>query len=246
MTRHRAVSDALGFAIVFAIVVGSVALVYTFGVASIADLQQAQQDENVERGFQTLADNVNDVHREGAPGRSTELALSGGQLSTTETVTFVVNVTGDGDPAERVRITPITYRRGPTSIHYVSGTVFRSDRGATVRQSSLPFRFDEERTVLSLVRTRSTAGASGQSVGGDGTLLVLTRRSGPPTATRLGEDVTFNLSVTSPRYRAWNRSLAAQGLDFEAVDEANETVTYSYETDELYLRTTAVGVELKP
>lgn len=241
----RAVSDALGFAVVFAIVVGSVALVYTFGIGALTDLQHAQQAENVERGFQTLADNVDDVHQEGAPARSTELALSGGQLSTTETVSFVVNVSGN---TTAVSVTPVRYRRGATTLHYVGGAVLRSDRRATVLQSSPPFRFDDEHTVLSVVDTRPVEPA-GESIGGEGTVLVVTRRSGPPSVTRLARNesdpVPFRFSVTSPRYRAWNRSLAAQNLTFVSTDPANQTVTYRSETEALYVRTTTVEVELK-
>lgn len=246
--RSRAVSDAIGFAVTFAVVITAVALVYTLGVASINNVQQAQQIETTQRAYGTLADNLDDVQQEGAPGRATEIRLNGGTITTNESATVTLNVTGDAAGSISLVLSPITYRRGPTSLHYTSGAVVRTDRGRSVLVRDPPFRFGESRVVLSMVETVSEA----ETVGGQGTALVVTRRQTPPDdlLVRTGnatEPVEFTLSVTSPQFRGWERYFRSREVPARnvTVDAANETVTLRGETESFYVRRTRVFVDLR-
>lgn len=247
--RSRAVSDAVGFAVTFAVVITAVALVYTLGVGAINDVQQAQQIETTQRTFGTLADNLDDVNQEGAPGRATELRLNGGTLDNGEPVVFTINVTGDATGSIPLVLSPITYRRGATALHYTSGAVVRADRGRSILVRDPPFRFGDERVVLSAVQTVGGP----ETVGGQGTVLVVTRRQTPPDDLlgRTGnesEPVNFTVSITSPRFRAWERYFNDSRADASwavTVDAANETVTLQGETESFYVRRTRVLVDLR-
>ncbi|MFC7136780.1 hypothetical protein ACFQRB_10335 [Halobaculum litoreum] len=73
----RAQSDAIGFVLVFSLIVLTVGTVYAAGYPALQDLRSDEQLENMERAFEVLDDNVDDMAREGAPSRATEIKLNG-------------------------------------------------------------------------------------------------------------------------------------------------------------------------
>jgi len=243
----RGVSELIGFATVFGVVVISVALVYTFGVGALADVQRAEATDNAERAFDIVAENMADIHQNGAPGRSTELDFEGGELATTGQVTVTVkNVTSDnGTLLASMVATPIRYTDGEEGFYYAGGAVVRTNRDAAVVVRDPPFRFGPNRTVLSLVETKADGDTT--SIAG-GSARVAGRRVGSSVAAIETDGVTFEINVTSPRYGAWRRYLQGEGLtcpDAE-VYAAENTVSCEYTTDELYVRQTIVRVRLTP
>lgn len=237
----RGVSDLVGFAIVFGIVVLSISLVYTFGVGALTDVQEGEAMDNAERGFDIFADNLDDIQLDGAPGRSTELDFAEGVLSVNGQVSMTVR-----DPDNNLTVvlvaTPVSYTNDGRGFHYASGAVVRTFDTSVVMTREPAFRFSEERVVISFVETRLVGDTS--SIGG-GFVRVSARRVGVPSvrAIELG-DVTFNVSVTSPRHEAWEAYFEQQGCQSVNPDPANDTVTCAYETDELYVRQTLVDVRL--
>jgi hypothetical protein len=241
-TDDRAVSDLIGFVTVFGVVVVSVAVVYAFGVGALADVQRAEAADNAERGFDIVADNMADVHRNGAPGRSTELDFEGGELATTGQVTLTVK-NGSGGLLGSFVATPIRYTDGETGFYYASGAVLRTDRAAALVVNEPPFRFDPERSVISVVETKPAGETT--SIGG-GSVRVTGRRVGSSVAAVETGGVAFELNVTSPRYGAWRRYLEAEGLNCPDVYPAENRVVCRYTTDELFVRRTIVRVRLTP
>lgn len=240
----------LGYALVFAAVVASVSLIFTLGVGTLRDLQHGEQMENTERAFDVLATNLADVHREGAPSRATELKTAGGQYGPGEDLTMVVNVTDPGTGTTTstvVAATPVSYSNRETEIVYTTGGVVRADRGAGLFVRDPPFRFSEERVVIPFVSTYVRTNTT--TIGGEGTVLVVGFDRGSSllaTADRTpSQQVTVEMTVTSPRYRAWDRYLEREGLTRQSIDAGSETVTYEYTTDTAFLRRTTVAVDLE-
>lgn len=243
---RRGVSDAVGFVVVFAVVVIAVSLVYTLGIGSLQDLQRAQQADNAQRAFETVADNMADVGQAGVPGRSTEFQLGGGAIGSGDTVTFRVAVRGDPNATIVVTTVPTQYHFRETSMHYVSGAVVRTDRDQSVMTRPPPFRFAEDWTILSFIRTIGP----NRRVGGDGTVRITGRQRGPPSSERVTNrseppfdfDITFNVSTTTDRAGAWERHLEDE-LDWEADPCAvldGSTVTCQFSTDLVLVRRTTV------
>jgi hypothetical protein len=238
---ERGVSDLIGFATVFGVVVISVALVYTFGVGALADVQRAEATDNAERAFDIVAENMADIHHNGAPGRSTELDFEGGELATTGPVTVTVK-NGSGALLASMVATPIRYTDGEEGFYYAGGAVVRTNRDAAVAVRDPPFRVGSDRTVVSLVETKADGETT--SIGG-GSARVATRRVGSSVAAIETGRVDFEINVTSPRYGAWQRYFESEGLSC-SVHAAENTVSCAYTTDELYVRRTIVRVRLTP
>lgn len=242
--RERAVSDLVGFAGVFGIVIISIALVFTLGVGALEDVQRSEGVENVERAFDIVADNIADIHRNGAPARSTELDLEVGQLSLSGSVRMRINSSRTPNGSE-VIVTPVAYTSDRNGFYYTSGAVIRTTRGASVMVREPPFRFSEERVVISFVDTTRSGGTT--SISGSSFRLRARRGVVPIDPIRQTGGVTLNLTVTSPRYSAWQQYFERDvGCSDVSVDPQNDTVVCRYTTESLYVRATGIEVSLTP
>lgn len=233
---RRAVSDVVGYVLVFALLTATIGSVFAFGLVGLDDRQEVEQVNNVERAFDVLADNLRDVYRTEAPSRATEIKLGGGALSYGDRTEIVVERGGEN---VTIRSDPIVYRMGDRQVVYESGAVFRTDRGSSGMIRDPPFVFAEDRTMLFLVENRWTGGSS--SVAGDRTLLIRGRtlpddRDGtsPATFDDGSEDVT--ITVNSTRADGWARYFERvddrHDLDGTVdADPENDTVTYAFETE---------------
>ena len=196
----RGVSETVGFVLVFALIATTIAVTFTVGLGGLEDAQLAERDNNVERAFDVLHDNFNDISRDGVPSRATELQLGGGRLSFDRDSAFRLNDTGTGTEfSEGGSLT--YYGAGDTRIVYENGAVFRmqGDDGVMVREPDL---LVGETVVYSLY------GLTGpiDSVSGDRTALVVgerTERNVPVDDRARGKNVT--LSINSSQATVWDR-----------------------------------------
>lgn len=208
----RAVSDVIGFVLVFGLVTSTVAIVSVAGFGALEDVRDAESVSNAERAFDVLADNMADVHQQGAPSRSTELSLTEAELSTASRIT--VNVTGidTSQPTRNFTIEtsprPVVWRPTgdtDTEIVYALGAVVRSGADGGVVLEDPPFVLDDDRMLLPLVKTQSD---QGQSFSGS-TIRV---RGSRAEATEIisGTGTQYDrlwLNITTPRADVWRQYL---------------------------------------
>lgn len=239
--NRRGVSDLVGFAVVFGIVVLSIALVYTFGVSALTEVQHSEAVNNAGRAFEILADNMADIHRNGAPGRSTELDFESGELAMTGDVTMNVNTNSTFSTS--IVPSSIRYTTGESGYYYTSGAVVRTGRTSASIVHEPPFRFSHDRIVVSMVETKEVGNVT--AIGG-GSVRVSARSGGTTVETLETGGVKFNISVSSPRYEAWHRYLTSQQLEPKSCDvtPATNTVDCHYVTEQVYVRRTVVRVRL--
>lgn len=211
MSRDRAVSDVVGFVVVFSLVAATVGIVSVTGIGILQDARDAEQVNNAERAFDVLADNMADIHRAGAPSRSTEIKLDDARLEVRSSV--VINVTGvdpsGTNPNVSYSTTPIMYEgRGDTAIVYEGGAVFRdSPRGGIVTEKP-PFRFADGGVIIPIIQTQQMGNTT--SVAG-GTVRVRAERAVreplPEFVQRASDYDALIVNITSPRHRLWQRYL---------------------------------------
>lgn len=178
----RGVSEVISFALIFSLIVATVALVYVSGIGGLEDTRASERITNAERAFDVLADNIADIHREGAPSRATEIKLADARLQFGDSTRITVQVENlnetltEGGNTSTVTIDPIVYSSdsGPKLV-YSNGGVFRQDRGGTVVNRRPSFLFPDdggERTaVVPAIQTRNVGP---DSTGSQRTILVRT------------------------------------------------------------------------
>jgi hypothetical protein len=241
MMDDRAVSEVVGFVLVFSLVTMTIAIVFTAGFGGLQDAQRAEQVNNVERAFDVLDTNVEEVGREGAPSRATEMRLSGGQLGFGEPTTVTVHV--DGTETTTVETRPLVYANGDTEIAYELGAIVRTDDGGSVMLTDPGHVLNDDRSAVPLLVT--TKPSDQTSIGGHRTVLV--RGSHQRTdllVTATTDEVT--VTVESPRADVWERYFerATEQQTGGSVSRTDDTVEYAIASNETSVSVTWVRLRL--
>ena len=222
---ERAVSDVLGFILIFSLISLVVAIVSLSGFAGIQELQDAEQVNNAERALEILADNIEDLYLRGAPRRSTEVELAGAQLSSAEPTRFEVRITNLDpalypDPSSAKVLYPIRYSAPDgTTLVYENGAVIREDpNSATVMKHEPNMVFSKQggskTAILPIIATSEAAGISGETTalirtesGGSAVLDRYDDPTTPPLVTGTQYEVQLRITTSPERAEVWQRHL---------------------------------------
>lgn len=247
----RAQSETLGFIFVFALITLTVGTVYALGVPALQSAQDAERDNNMERAFEVLDDNIDDVARRDAPSRATEIKLAGGSISIIGDTTVRITATNTDDPSQNETFSMtarrISYNSGDgTTVSYANGAIIRSDDGNSVMRSGPDWIVADDRTVIPFIVTYSAEDRD--SLGGRSTILILTERRSQGLAgqfdTGASSEAEVNVTVESPNAAAWGRYLEREGMSPVDPDPADGNVTYQFTTDTLYVSRTTLATTL--
>lgn len=229
----RAVSDVVGYVLIFSLIVATVGVVTTVGFGTLEDRQTAEQINNAERAFDVFANNMENVYRDGSPSRATEMRLSGGTLQYGEPVNITIQDAADENVNHTVQMTPLVYSEGETEIIYVGGAVIRSERESAVMIRDPPFRIDSQRTLIPLVDTTGFPGV--RTISAEERVRVrsanIERIAAPEPDLYDADEVRIN--VSSPRSDAWVRYFDERATEVGGTVSNNEEVSYTFETEEL-------------
>ncbi len=204
MSDDRAVSEVLGYVLIISLVTVVIVIVMTTGFNGLEASQRGEQIKNMERGFDVLAHNVEEVTTRGAPSRGTELRLVDGELRYGDPVTFDVTINGTLIENRSVGAQPLVYDSGSdTRIIYEGGAVIRMDgeHGTMLREPN--FLIAEDAILVDAIRTRPLSG-SRTSFDRTGTVLLRGEFLGSDGVnTTISDDETLEISVESPNVDAW-------------------------------------------
>jgi hypothetical protein len=214
---QRGVSEVLGYALVFALVITTVAVVTVSGFGQLEETRNTEQLNNAERAFDLFSTNMDDITKRGAPSRSTEIRLADAQLDVANpiTVSFRADYAANNSNYNvSYELWPIIYRSesSDSTIVYSGGAVFRSNGESGIAVQNPSIVAENDRIVVPLVQTRSR---NAQSIGGSTTRIRATR-SGSPELVISDTGNTYEkvyMNVTSPRSTLWKQMLE----DYEAL-----------------------------
>ena len=248
----RGVSEVLGFSLVFTIVLASVVIISVAGVSALEQTRNAEQVNNAERAFDVLADNVADIHQDGAPSRATEMSLSQAELFTDHNVTVnVTATTGTGAVTVERQLRPVVYRaKNDATLTYEGGAIFRVDESGGSVLRAPPIMANDERSVITIVAPQ----APHRRGIGSATVLVRTTEN-QRTVDIANVDGSYSdvyVNVTSPHYQQWQTILSDGGLEdcTTGTDAAGDSfVTCSLNPastiDSLYVTTVSMDITLE-
>ena len=241
--------------LIFGLVVSVVAVVSVSGLNSLESVRDAERTNNVERAFEVLSNNVDDVAARGAPSRATEISLDGNAVVVGDQIKVEIRDpdNSNSDPSDPSFLTgrtfkprPIIYDAGDTQLVYVMGAVFRvEDEGGVILESWSPV-LDERRTYFSVVNTRSATGAA-TSVQSS---TVLVRTVANQRVVELADETTDYddvwVNVTSPRRDLWLRMLERH-TELSCFTSGPETVKcrLAYIPDRIYVVDNRIAVDVE-
>jgi len=236
---ERAVSDVVGFVLVFSLITITVALVYTSGVGSLQDARTAEQLDNAQMAFDVLRSNVDDVVNRGSPARSTTLRLSAATLRAGDPVT--VNVSSANGSVSR-SVTPLIYELDGNEIVYVDGAVLRAQGGNAAMLAAPNARFGD----VALVPVVDTYVPGTAAVGGGRTLV--TARVVDPERRQVDRytEAPFHANVTTTRPGPWERYFDRHCTNVTtAAAGARTTVSCQLNASTVVVQRTAVRVTFR-
>lgn len=247
MADERAVSEVVGFILVFSLVLGTISLVYVGGFSSLQDTRDQEQITNAERAFDVLSNNLEEIGRGEAPSRATEIKLSDAQLSIQETGNVSIFDASDVRRSQVNRSNAIVYSAGSYSrVVYEHGAVIRVDGSSSVMINEPDFVISEDRTVIRHIELIG----SGQGVGGDTTALIRSHEtsSGVIHSSEPTGDMTLQVNTSAPRADAWERYLESEISENDACNSDKDgglaTISCTYSTESIYVAKIKIRVHL--
>lgn len=202
----------IAFILVFATIIGSVAILSTVGFQAMAGYQEGEQLRNAERAMEALAVNFNSVMRyDGIDQRYGELTLREGRVSTgSDGTNLTILLDGSPSTVNPVDLGEFSYETGSDIIAYEGAGVVRADEtgSAVVKRPQVTCHPESETVVISLTEVK----ASDQSVQYTDSLgFTMTERE---RKTHF-EDGVSNVSIrmNTSYERAWNASLERSGWE---------------------------------
>ena len=209
LKSESAVSEVIGFILVFSIVMLAISAIYAVGYPTIQSSKENAQFQNMEQSFMVLQSNINTVAFGQAPVRTLKTSLGGGSLTVYPSEGQIKVENGTGHVLYDVPIGAIEYEKNGRSIAYEGGGVWEKYPTGSAIKLSEPRIFvhgdNGNRTVsVSIINISSENGIS--SVGGKGAASVVTRFNRVHTLEPDYSPGTVNITVTSYYYAdAWGR-----------------------------------------
>jgi hypothetical protein len=249
-SRERAVSQVVGFVLLFSLIVATAAIAYVAGFQGLTDTRDAERLQNAERAFELVGDDVQAL-QQGAPQRRIRLPIAGGQVYVGEQVQLRVSLndtdTSGANPTNRTReftYAPIVYAASGTQISYAQGAVIREQRNGQLVHRGPPFVFRDDRAVLPLV---GTTASGDQSLGGTDNAVVRLSRTNTTVLetpnTTAGYDTVW-VNISSPRAQSWQQYFnRTAGVSCEPLASGSANCSASG-LEEIYLTRTDVRVDI--
>lgn len=244
---ERAVSEILGYILIFSLIVATVGLVSISGLPALDSARESEQIQNAERAFDVLNSNMAEVYERGSPSRATELSASDARVEIREPVVFNVSVENvDGNvTSARAEVQPIVFSgRGDTEFVYEAGAVIREQRESSIMLRDPPMKLDDDRLFVTLVETFSD---SRQSVGGGS---VLVRAASADRDVRLAEVIGSNseqVNVTvsdTARGDAWAEFFETE-LGMDCTRSGGLDCGTELDVDQTYVTVQSIRIDLE-
>lgn len=245
----RGVSEVLGFVLAFALITSTVGLVYATGFTGLYNAQEHEQLQNMERAFDVMDDNFDDLNGRGPPSRATELKLPGGSIRMGDTVKFHVktnstqpvpcNTTGGTVMWSR----PVVYQLNDEEIVYSGGAVIRSSDERSTMIDGPDWIATDDQMLLSLLTTTE---GDGSGIAGETTILVVGQRTSRSLRCQFpnpSSPLRVNVTVESPRTNAWAEYFDGHGYD--VTDTSDTHVTAKFNTSRFFAGSSSVDVEFE-
>lgn len=238
----RAVSDVVGYVLIFSTLVVSVGLVSVVGIGTLTDFNERESDVSAQRGMETLGTNFNDL-QSGDVARASELRLAGGTMSITDGPTVEVDVAGGagggGGFSETYDVGALVYTGNDRSFVFTNGAVVERSGSYSRHLREPAFLCSDERAVVSVL----TIASDRRSVSKEGSITIHARTKAsrlafPGDTTSSAADATgVTVTVDTEDDTAW-RSYFEEHPHWTG---SGDTFTCTAET--VYVRETVIHIE---
>lgn len=171
---NRAVSELVGFVLIFGIIMTGATLAVMVGQDQISDIDDHQQTRNAERSLELFGRSLNGLDQARSDSAISTININDGSLtmSSNGDVTVTVENQSMATPwtwSQNHNTGGLEYSYDDTVVRYENGMVLRSDRGSAVSRIDPPMRCSDDQAIVSVVTLNTT----GDRQVGDGRVSVV-------------------------------------------------------------------------
>ncbi|MCK5660463.1 MAG: hypothetical protein KAH86_03820 [Methanosarcinales archaeon] len=158
-----AVSEVLGYILIFGMVVTMVGLIFTVAMPSIEDAQERAYIESIKRGITVLDSKASMVALGESPSQTISIDSKGGIFGVNESASYIsIMMNGTGMPIFNGTLGTLTYELDDTVIAYEGGGVWmKYPQGDAIMLSPPEFHYNGETLTLPIIRLRGNEYTSG-------------------------------------------------------------------------------------
>lgn len=234
--NDRAVSNVLGYVLLFAVVLSSIIVVGTVGVDQLTDARDGTTALNAEFTMTGVASAVDDVHRENV-SRTSRVGLGGGSLEAGEQTTIKVDIGDDGSFELSDQTQSIVYRTGNTQIVYVAGAVFRMEEEGEVVVREPDYRVESDSAIIPIPLTE--AESPGSAVSGSNAQIRLARAGSMDLKTGSNDVGIKFVTPNNDQALLWYSVLKERhGFNCDGGPPTGDTVDCSHSASDVLVRMT--------
>ncbi|MFC6724909.1 hypothetical protein ACFQE1_11110 [Halobium palmae] len=242
----RGVSDLVGFVLIFSVIIGSAAVIFTVGLGTLDDYKAGVQTQNAEGTMRSVDDALVAIESGRSPHRTVQMRLHDGRLRLSNESDTAINVTvstPDGTSTTGFSPGTLAYRLDGSTVAYQGGAVFRADGESAVAVDGPGFRCDEGSVAIVSVVSLRASGSTQRS--GSVTTVEFERDrttlhvpTGGSPVVDAGEEATVEVTVRSDYDAAWERPMTEAGWSTPSPN------TYTCDATRVVVRETVVDVGL--
>lgn len=254
---ERGAIEAIGFFLIFSIIVLAVALTVVTLTGAMQDQKESYRAQTAEKGMTLLSDAAEDIYQGDTPKRVVELKLNGGQVEAAEKAVMEVTVENTAN-GEQYTFGPepskaITLRTADTLIAYENGALMRIDDSGKAYKGYIsafmveepPMHFSTSRTVVRVVDLQGEGARSGEGRIRAEMTHHRTELKYHGSAADPDYDVTVRIETSRSRAIAWEQYFQNKGLEDTGNTNIDEgIVEYEYTTEEIVVQRHIIDVEI--
>ncbi|SFM67295.1 DUF7289 family protein [Methanolobus profundi] len=220
--RDAAVSETIGYILLFAIVTLSMGVIYAIGYPALQSNIDANIFESAEQSFIVLQSNMNRVAFDQTPVKILKINLQSSSVAVSQGSSMTI--TYDGNPPLYISTGEVVFEKDDKTITYEMGSVLKSyPASGSVMVSEPPIYVstidNTTVTTIGLISVNGNDQASGKGI----TVLTLKHNSSIMDTT--SAPTTVDIQINSTHAQKWEQYLEDIGFSITGTTDSSVTAT---------------------
>lgn len=216
---ERAVSETVGFILIFGIVVISMGFIYTMGYPILQSSMETSIFESTEQSFIVLQSNMKMVSYDQVPVKNLKLKMHSASLSSTNQSSITIEYDGKklSYPTGEIE-----YRKDDNVIVYENGGVWKryySNNGIMVSDPHIYSSTLNGKDITTI----GVVSISGRSSSGGNSIVNLNMKHNSSTLTRTSDPVDVTIKINNTYASVWKEYLEGEGFTVTNFTDSNLT-----------------------
>ena len=228
--RDAAVSETLGYILLFAIVTLSMGVIYAIGYPALQSSIDTNIFESAEQNFIVLQSNMDRVAFDQTPVKVHKMKLQSSMITVSNDSSMTI--TYDGNPPLPTPTGEIEFEKDGKTVAYEMGSVFKTYTSGSALMISKPPIYtssidNKNITTIGLVSVNGNTGISGKGI------ATLTLRHNDSIMEMTSSPTDLTVQINSTHASKWGEYL--ESIGFEVANTTSSTSVTAYKNDTMVI-----------